>query len=64
MTPLVTRLHRYFMAQNLQGVHQVISGVVAPLNLGLNYLLVWGPPAVRLGFIGAPLTTSISFNLS
>jgi MATE family multidrug resistance protein len=52
------------MAQNLQGVHQVISGIVAPLNLGLNYLLVWGPPAVRIGFIGAPLTTSISFNLS
>jgi MATE family multidrug resistance protein len=28
----------------------------------LNYLLVWGPKSIRLGFIGAPLATAISFN--
>jgi len=25
--------------------------------------LVWGPPPFRLGFIGAPIATAISFNL-
>lgn len=34
--------------------------VAAPLNVLLNYLLVWGPEPFRLGFIGAPLATSIS----
>lgn len=28
-----------------------------------NAFLVWGPDRIRLGFIGAPLATSISFNL-
>ena len=52
---------------------------VAPLNIFLNYLLgmrvasavdhthlkylVWGPEPVRLGFIGAPIASSISYNL-
>jgi len=36
---------------------------VAPINAVLNYLLVWGPEPIRLGFIGAPLATAISFNL-
>jgi hypothetical protein len=26
-------------------------------------VLVWGPPAIRLGFIGAPISTAISFNV-
>lgn len=37
--------------------------IVAPFNAILNYLLVWGPEPIRLGFIGAPLATAISFNL-
>jgi len=53
--------------------------VVAPTNVLLNYLLgsflppstlplltpqpVWGPEPIRLGFIGAPIATAISFNL-
>ncbi|EDR01957.1 multidrug/Oligosaccharidyl-lipid/Polysaccharide flippase, partial [Laccaria bicolor S238N-H82] len=37
--------------------------IVAPFNAVLNYLLVWGPKPFRLGFIGAPLATAISFNL-
>ncbi|KAL0958232.1 hypothetical protein HGRIS_000389 [Hohenbuehelia grisea] len=36
---------------------------VAPINIALNYLLVWGPDPLRLGFIGAPIATAISFNL-
>ncbi|KAJ3738342.1 hypothetical protein DFH05DRAFT_1464630 [Lentinula detonsa] len=37
--------------------------VVAPINVLLNYILVWGPSATRLGFIGAPITTSIFYYL-
>lgn len=37
--------------------------VVAPINVLLNYLLVWGPKPFGLGFVGAPLATSISINL-
>ncbi|EMD31953.1 hypothetical protein CERSUDRAFT_59308 [Gelatoporia subvermispora B] len=36
---------------------------IAPINAILNYLLVWGPEPIRLGFIGAPIATAISFNL-
>lgn len=36
--------------------------LAAPLNVVLNYLLVWGPDSIRLGFIGAPLATAISMN--
>ena len=37
--------------------------IASPINILLNWLLVWGPPDVRLGFLGAPLATAISFNL-
>jgi MATE family multidrug resistance protein len=38
--------------------------VAAPFNLLCNYLLVSGPiDALRLGFIGAPLSTLISINI-
>ncbi|KAF5364814.1 hypothetical protein D9758_009308 [Tetrapyrgos nigripes] len=52
---------RYFQAQNLFNVPARIIVIVAPLNVLLNYLLVWGPSTVRIGFIGAPLATSISY---
>ncbi|KAJ3573733.1 hypothetical protein NP233_g2238 [Leucocoprinus birnbaumii] len=54
---------RYFQSQNLFSVPTHIIIAVSPINLLLNYLFVWGPAPVRLGFIGAPLATSISFNL-
>lgn len=37
--------------------------VTAPLNACLNYLLVWGPEPIRLGFAGAPTATAISMNV-
>ncbi|KAJ2918977.1 hypothetical protein MD484_g1459, partial [Candolleomyces efflorescens] len=37
--------------------------MVAPINAFLGWLLVWGPKPFRLGFIGAPLASAISFNL-
>ncbi|KAF8594660.1 MATE efflux family protein [Ceratobasidium sp. AG-I] len=54
---------RYFQAQGLLSVPSVITIIVAPINIGLNYLLVWGPEPIRLGFIGAPIATSISDTL-
>ncbi|KAG6915212.1 hypothetical protein DXG01_012683 [Tephrocybe rancida] len=54
---------RYFQSQGLFAVPTQIILIVAPTNVVLNYLLVWGPPSIRLGFIGAPIATAISFNL-
>ncbi|KAG6845594.1 hypothetical protein H0H87_007273 [Tephrocybe sp. NHM501043] len=55
---------RYFQSQGLFSVFTRIAFIVAPFNLILNYLLVWGPESIRLGFIGAPISTSISFTLT
>ncbi|KAF9441560.1 MATE efflux family protein [Macrolepiota fuliginosa MF-IS2] len=54
---------RYFQSQNLFSIPTRIIMFIAPFNAFLNYLLVWGPEPIRLGFIGAPLATAISFNL-
>lgn len=36
---------------------------MAPINILLNYILVWSPEPFGLGFIGAPIAASISTNL-
>ncbi|KAH9922447.1 mate-domain-containing protein [Amylocystis lapponica] len=54
---------RYFQSQGLFAVPTRIILLVAPINALLNWLLVWGPEPIRLGFIGAPIATSISMNL-
>ncbi|KAF5336420.1 hypothetical protein D9611_006482 [Ephemerocybe angulata] len=54
---------RYFQSQGLFMVPTRIIFVVAPINAFLGWLLVWGPEPFRLGFIGAPLASAISFNL-
>ncbi|KAI0674131.1 MATE efflux family protein [Trametes maxima] len=54
---------RYFQSQGLFTVPTRIILGVAPINAVLNYLLVWGPEPIRLGFIGAPIATAVSFNL-
>ncbi|KAG2752800.1 MATE efflux family protein [Suillus brevipes Sb2] len=54
---------RYFQSQGHFAVPTKIILVVAPINALLNYVLVWGPEPIRIGFIGAPIATSISFNL-
>ncbi|KIO11262.1 hypothetical protein M404DRAFT_127956 [Pisolithus tinctorius Marx 270] len=53
---------RYFQSQGLFTVPTRIILYVAPINIFLNYLLVWGPEPFCLGFIGAPIATSISYN--
>ncbi|KAF8079284.1 mate-domain-containing protein [Lyophyllum atratum] len=55
---------RYFQSQGLFSLQNQIILIVAPINVLLNYILVWGPPSTRLGFIGAPIATSISFTLT
>ncbi|ESK90818.1 multidrug oligosaccharidyl-lipid polysaccharide flippase [Moniliophthora roreri MCA 2997] len=52
---------RYFMCQGLFTVPGYIIVAVAPINALVNYLLVWGPEVMRLGFIGAPIATSMSY---
>ncbi|KAK7031271.1 ethionine resistance protein [Paramarasmius palmivorus] len=52
---------RYFQSQGLFTVPTRIIFVVAPINALLNYFGVRKP--IRLGFIGAPIATAISFNL-
>ncbi|KAF8754572.1 MATE efflux family protein [Rhizoctonia solani] len=59
---VVTR--RYLQAQGIMHAQTIVMAFIAPANLFLNWLLVWGPPAFRLGFIGAPIASSISFTLS
>ncbi|KAF9254647.1 multidrug/Oligosaccharidyl-lipid/Polysaccharide flippase [Marasmius fiardii PR-910] len=54
---------RYFQSQGRFTVPTRIIFVVAPINAILNYVLVWGPEPIRLGFIGAPIASAISFNL-
>ncbi|KAI0825956.1 MATE efflux family protein [Irpex lacteus] len=54
---------RYFQSQGLFAAPTRVIICVAPINAILNYILVWGPKPLRLGFIGAPIATAISFNL-
>ncbi|KAJ7098367.1 MATE efflux family protein [Mycena epipterygia] len=54
---------RYFQSQGLFAVPTRIICIVAPINALLNYVLVWGPEPIRLGYIGAPIATACAFNL-
>ncbi|KAJ3887100.1 multidrug/Oligosaccharidyl-lipid/Polysaccharide flippase [Lentinula edodes] len=59
-------LYLRYMCIGLPGLFSVptrIIIVVAPINVLLNYILVCGPSPTRLGFIGAPIATSISYYL-
>ncbi|WVQ73147.1 hypothetical protein IAR50_002711 [Cryptococcus sp. DSM 104548] len=53
---------KYLQAQNLMHVPTYTLFFVAPLNLFLNWLLVWGPEPVRLGFAGGALSTALAYN--
>ncbi|KAF7329955.1 RNA helicase [Mycena kentingensis (nom. inval.)] len=59
---LITR--RYFQSQGLFAIPTQILCIVALVNAVLNYLLVWGPRQIRLGFIGAPIATCLSLTLA
>ncbi|KAJ7636892.1 MATE efflux family protein [Roridomyces roridus] len=55
---------RYFQSQGLFVAPTRVIFIVAPINAVLNYILVWGPESIRLGYIGAPIATACSFNLA
>ncbi|KAF8699910.1 Multidrug oligosaccharidyl-lipid polysaccharide flippase, partial [Rhizoctonia solani] len=56
-------LRRFYQAQGLVHIPTMIMAVTAPINALLCWLLVWGPESVNAGFIGAPIASSLSFNL-
>lgn len=51
---------RFLQAQGLMHAPTVVLLIVSPLNALANYLLVWGPPGVRFGFLGAPAASALS----
>lgn len=51
---------RFLQAQGLMHAPTVVLLIVSPLNAIANYVLVWGPPALRFGFLGAPLASALS----
>jgi MATE family multidrug resistance protein len=55
-------MRRFLQSQGLMTAPTIVLLVTAPMNALLNYLLVWGPDSIRLGFVGAPLATAISMN--
>ncbi|CAE7203913.1 unnamed protein product [Rhizoctonia solani] len=57
-------VRRYLQAQGIMHAQTIVMTFIAPANLFFNWLLVWGPPSFRLGFVGAPIAGSISFTLS
>ncbi|KAF8954512.1 multidrug/Oligosaccharidyl-lipid/Polysaccharide flippase [Flammula alnicola] len=54
---------RYYKSQGRFSVPTKITFIVAPFNALLTYLLVFGPKSLRIGFIGAPIASALSFNL-
>ena len=51
---------RFLQAQGLMHAPTIVLLIVSPINALANILLVWGPPWMRLGFLGAPLASAIS----
>lgn len=51
---------RFLQAQGLLHAPTVVLLIVSPLNAVVNYVLVWGPPSLRVGFLGAPLASALS----
>ncbi|KAJ1028354.1 hypothetical protein NDA16_001524 [Ustilago loliicola] len=51
---------RYLQAQGLMHAPTIVLIFVSPINAIANYLLVWGPDSIHLGFIGAPLASALS----
>ncbi|BGP42920.1 ethionine resistance protein [Rhodotorula kratochvilovae] len=57
-------IRRWLQAQGLMLAPVLALVVAAPLNILLNWLLIWGPiDALNIGFVGAPIATTISLNV-
>ncbi|KAF7971422.1 hypothetical protein HWV62_21288 [Athelia sp. TMB] len=50
---------RFLSYNGLSSIQTRVATISAPLAISLNYLLVSGPPAFRVGFIGAPASSVI-----
>ncbi|KAI8814609.1 mate-domain-containing protein [Cladochytrium replicatum] len=55
-------LKRFLQSQGIMFANMVVVLIVSPINIFLQYLLVWSP-WLGLGLIGSPIGTSISFAL-
>lgn len=53
---------RFLQAQGIFQAAQYVLFICTPINIILNYILVWDS-RIGIGFAGAPLATSISFTL-
>jgi MATE family multidrug resistance protein len=53
---------RFLQAQGIFDAAQYVLLLCTPINIVLNYMLVWSP-SIGVGFAGAPLATAISYNL-
>jgi MATE family multidrug resistance protein len=53
-------IKKYLQAQGIMQASTYVLMIVSPINLVLNYTLVYLPP-FEMGFIGAPLATSFSY---
>ncbi|KAG0053769.1 hypothetical protein BGZ83_000481 [Gryganskiella cystojenkinii] len=51
---------KYLQAQGIMHASTYVLLIVSPLNVVLNYALVWNK-YIGIGYIGAPLATSISY---
>ena len=51
-------MKRYLQAQGIMKAGMYVTGIVVPINVFLQYVLVWSP--INIGPIGAILATSIS----
>ncbi|KIM37128.1 hypothetical protein M413DRAFT_20353 [Hebeloma cylindrosporum] len=54
---------RYYKSQGQFSVPTKITFIVALLNAFLTYLLVLAPTPLKIGFVGAPIATALSFNV-
>lgn len=55
-------LTKFLQAQSIMHASTYVLLICFPINLTLNYFLVWNP-YTSLGFIGAPITVSITYSL-
>lgn len=56
-------VRRWLQSQGLMRPPTFVVSLVAPINIVLNYVLVWLPPPIGRGFVGAPLASAISMDL-
>ncbi|KAG6888808.1 hypothetical protein C0995_005828 [Termitomyces sp. Mi166 len=54
---------QYFQSQGHFYIQARITCITTPMNILMNYLLVWGPEPIHLGFIGVPIASALTLYL-